>query len=313
MIYKMNILITAIGSFSADCVTKSLKSMGHKVVGCDIYPSKWHAVSKDCDNVYQAPLAINEKDYIDFLLEICKIEEIDVLNPLTDIEIDVINNHRYLFNDIILGMQSEECLTIARNKLLLTELFKKDTIIYVPKSVNSKEITEDFPFPAVAKPVNGRSSEGLIKNLNIEDFEKIRSLINYIVQEQLEGSVFTVDYVRDTYGNDFSISREELLRTKNGAGTTVRIVQDKVLANNVSYIGNKLNIIGCVNMEFIHYRKKYYLIDINPRFSAGIAFSNKIGYDMVSSHFKSILGERINPPIIYEEQLICKRYVEEFL
>ena len=63
----MTVLVTAIGSFSADCVITTLKSKGHKVVGCDIYPAIWHAVSKDCDNVYQAPFATKEQEYISFL------------------------------------------------------------------------------------------------------------------------------------------------------------------------------------------------------------------------------------------------------
>lgn len=76
-------------------------------------------------------------------------------------------------------------------------------------------------------------------------------------------------------GADFSIPREELLRTKNGAGTTVRIVPDSDLMQMASYIGKKLNVRGCINMEFIRSKDStYYLIDINPRFSAGVAFSN---------------------------------------
>lgn len=65
----MNILVTAIGSFSADCVINSLRNAGHTVVGCDIYPSEWHAVSKDCNWVYQAPFATKESEYIQFYLK----------------------------------------------------------------------------------------------------------------------------------------------------------------------------------------------------------------------------------------------------
>jgi carbamoyl-phosphate synthase large subunit len=44
---RLKILVTAIGSFSADCVISSLKCNGHYVVGCDIYNGMWHAVTKD--------------------------------------------------------------------------------------------------------------------------------------------------------------------------------------------------------------------------------------------------------------------------
>lgn len=71
----------------------------------------------------------------------------------------------------------------------------------------------------VAKPKVGRSSEDF---LIIDDREKIDLLIDdkdkYIFQPLLKGLVVTVDIIRDSFGNFFFIPREELLRTKNGAG-----------------------------------------------------------------------------------------------
>lgn len=311
----LTILVTAIGSFSADCVIKTLKLKGHKVIGCDIYPAVWHAVSKDCDKVYQAPFATNEKEYIEFLLKVSESEGINYIVPLTDLEIDVINRHRNLFKDTSVSvlMQSDDCLKIARNKLAMYELFKESEIISLPYSLSSKNLDMSFPLPAIAKPVDGRSSVGLMKITTHEQLSNVSKLSNYIVQELLAGSVYTVDYVRDKMGNDFAIPREELLRTKNGAGITVRIVNDNHLNSIVSYIGNKLDIVGCVNMEFIFNEDKYYLIDINPRFSAGVAFSNFVGFDMVTSHINAFEGKAINPKVEYSEQIITKRYKEELL
>ena len=87
----MTFLVTAIGSFSADCVINTLKRGGSKVIGCDIYPAEWHAVSKDCDRVYRAPLAVKENDYIAFLLDVVLRERVEHIIPLTDLEIDVLN------------------------------------------------------------------------------------------------------------------------------------------------------------------------------------------------------------------------------
>lgn len=311
----LTFLVTAIGSFSADCVINTLKSNGHKVIGCDIYPSIWHAVSQDCDKVYQAPFATKEKEYIDFLLEVSENESVDYIIPLTDLEIDVINRNRLVFNDshVSVLLQSENCLMIARNKLAMYELFKENEIVSLPLSVSSENLDLSFPLPAIAKPVDGRSSEGLMRITNLEQLTNVSKLSNYIVQEMLPGSVFTVDYVRDKQGNDFLVPREELLRTKNGAGTTVRIVNDDKLRAIVSHIGHKLDIVGCVNMEFILNEGKYYLIDINPRFSAGVAFSNFVGFDMVTSHINAFLDKTINPKVEFKEQIITKRYKEELL
>lgn len=311
----MTILLTAIGSFSADCVVSSLKRDGHRVIGCDIYPSEWHPVSKDCDKVYQVPFATIELDYVNALLDICRVENVDLLFPLTDLEIDVLNNYREDFKaeGINLCIQSEYCLSIARNKYEMSQLFAEDEFIKTPKTCLASEALEVISFPVIAKPYNGRSSEGLMKLMSKDDLCLIDNREKYILQELLPGNVYTVDYVRDIYGNDFSVPREELLRTKNGAGTTVRVVPDERVQKMVSYIGKKLGIVGCVNMEFIHHEHDFYLIDINPRFSAGVAFSCCVGYDMVTSHLNACLANSIEKPAAFDEQIIAKRYKEEVL
>lgn len=311
----MNVLVTAIGSFSADCVVASLKKSGNRVIACDIYPSEWHPVSKDCDVVYQVPFATSEKEYVEALLDICKTQQVDLIFPLTDLEIDVLNKYRQDFDcqNVQLCIQSEFCLSIARNKYEMAKLFADDSEVRTPKTVMASDTLESCIFPAIAKPYNGRSSEGLLRLATMDDVQLIQNPERYIIQEMLSGNVFTVDFVRDSYGNDFAVPREELLRTKNGAGTTVRLVPDKRLQRLVSYIGTKLGIVGCVNMEFINNNGAYYLIDINPRFSAGVAFSNYIGYDMVLNHMNACLNARIKKAISYQEQIIAKRYKEEVL
>lgn len=312
----MNILVTAIGSFSADCIINTLKRTGNKVVGCDIYPPFWHAVTKDCDKVYQAPYAVKEKEYIEFLLQISRKEQIEYIIPLTDIEIDVLNNNRDIFVErgLILCMPSSSTLSIARNKEKICLLFEHDMLVNIPKFVNAKQLDSTFPLPAIAKPLNGRSSEGLMYIESKRGLEQLIGLDNYIVQQRINGSVYTVDYVRDMEGHDFSIPREELLRTKNGAGITVRIEPNQDLINIVSYVGNTIDSVGCINMEFIKGEDgKYYLIDINPRFSAGVAFSNFVGYDMVTSNLYCFIGKPILKPIVIKEQIIAKRYHEELL
>lgn len=311
----MRFLITAIGSMSAECVIKQLKETGHFVVGCDIYPGEWHFETTLCDVFFQAPLATKEERYIDFLLSVSKEQQIDYIIPLTDLEIDVLNKYRCCFDElgVTLCMQSLEVLKIARNKKVLSEVFLYDEEVPSIKTCLLQDIPNDFPFPCVAKPYNGRSSEGLLRNATKEQVLAIERKELYIIQEQLEGNVFTVDYVRNAVsGHDAAISRQELLRTKNGAGLTVQICVDKVLLRLVSHIGKTLSINGCVNMEFIYCRGKYYLIDINPRFSAGVAFSVVSGYNMVLNHVRCFTGEDIDEITEVPERIIIKKY-EEFL
>ena len=314
----MNILITAIGSMSAQCVIDKLTAQGHSVIGCDIYPSEWHYESLLCARVYQVPLAREEEAYVNALLDICAKEQIHCIMPLTDIEIDVIAKYRTHFaaNHVVLCMQADEVLSIARNKHnLYLKFVHEDDIPSIQTYLwDCHHPIDPFPateYPLVAKPCNGRSSEGLMYISGPEDLALLRNKEGYIIQHCVSGPVYTVDYVRNAAsGNDVVIPRKELIRTKNGAGISVQMSNNEVLKGLTRKIGGLLNINGCVNMEFIENEDRFYLIDINPRFSAGIAYSAAIGYDLVNSHLNCFYGKEIFPPVDYKESIIIKHYRE---
>ena len=301
---------------SAECVMKCLREGGHFIVGCDIYPGEWHYETRLCDKFIRAPFASDEDKYIEFLLDTCREYGLECIIPLTDLEIDVINDHRQMFekSNVLLCMQNSDVLAIARNKYELYSYFKDDEYVPSVKTSLLLNLPSDFKFPCIAKPLNGRSSEGLIRNATLEQVEAINNKALYIVQEQLEGYIYTVDFCRSSKtGVCCAIPRKELLRTKNGAGLTVQICNDCKLMNQTTHIGEKLNINGCVNMEFIFCGDKYYLIDINPRFSAGVAFSVMMGYNMVTNHLNCFCDKEIGSQISLDERIIIKKYEEIFI
>lgn len=308
------ILITAIGSMSTECVIRQLRKQDVFIVGCDIYPAEWHYESMLCDVVYKAPLAKNEDEYVSFLLEICKKHSISFIFPSTDVEIDVLRKYRDKFEDlnVILCMQNESMLNISRNKFNLYKKFECDNAVKMPKTfIYTCDLILDYP--CIAKPCDGRSSEGIKILESKYDFISIPNK-NYIVQEIIKGDVITVDYIRNSKTlKDVAIPRKELLRTKNGAGLTVKCIINEKIEKIVSHIGTVLNINGCVNMEFIECNNDFYLIDINPRFSAGVAFSVIAGYDMVNNHLHCFDDNDIDFRNELREMIITKKYEEVIL
>lgn len=309
----MNVLLTAIGSMSALCAINKLHEAGHRVIGCDIYPKEWHVEASLCDAFAQAPYA-NTDGYIPFLIDLAKKEHVKYIFPLTDLEIDVINKQRDMFEkeNLVVCISSPETLSIARDKYALFKAFDHDRHILSIPTFTANDDLNQLLYPCVAKPKDGRSSEGLFYLQNREQLKNIGDITNYMFQEKIEGNVCCVDFVRDAKsGSSFCVPREELLRTKNGAGTTVRIFNDAVLENLVKYIGDKLDICGVVNMEFIKNANGYYLIDINPRFSAGIAFSCMTGYDFIKAHLACFSGENIPVSVVFKDSIEVKYYVEK--
>lgn len=311
---KQGILVTSIGSFSAEAVVDSLlESDEYRVVGCDIYPREWHAVSEKFDAVYLVSPVSDQEKYLDEILNICHQENINVVLPLTDIEIDFLDLKRERFAQagVDLYIQSSEVLKIVRDKYALNAYFKNDPKVNSIPTYPSGNCIEKLKFPCFAKPRKGRSSEGVTVINNEQELQIIRQKDDYIIQEFVEGNVYTVDYVRSSqFQQDFSLARKELLRTKNGAGLTVEVGRNDELQALTAYIGRTLNVNGCVNIEYICCEDKYYMIDINPRFSAGIAFSRLAGYDMVKNHLCCFQGRPIHNSVDIPTMICIKKMVD---
>lgn len=311
----MNILITSIGSFSAKCVVDSLKEITtiNKIVGCDIYPKELHNITKDLDSVLRSPLVSkrNGNDYLQFILTTCKKYNISLIIPLTDIEVDFFNLNRVILSEnyIEVTIGSFEFLSIARNKKKLSEFIKLNNFDHIKTYYfNALDLAS---FPIIGKPINGRSSEGLIKIDSIKELNDKLEYSNYIFQEFIEGEICTVDYIRNSITNEFyAMPRIEILRTKNGAGMTVKIVHDAKIVEIANEIGVLLNVHGCINFEFILRDDKYYLIDLNPRFSAGVGFSKLAGYNFPKNLFNLYNNGSIETNRKYKEMILQKKIIE---
>lgn len=309
-----NILITAIGSFSANVVINNLHESGNRIIGCDIYESEWVANSLIVDKFYQSPYASNREEYVEFVKLLCKKEQIEYIIPLTDVEIDTINANRNEFTDVTLCISEKETVDICRNKYLLFKYLKKRDIKCLISTQLLKEIKiEEQNYPVVVKPYDGRSSQGLnyIANLTAMKYFIENSIIDdYVIQPKKEGKIITVDILRQ---KDFCVAtpRVELLRTLNGAGTSVKVFEDKNLENICKEIATILNIKGCVNFEFIRDENgDYYFLECNPRFSGGVAFSCMAGYDYINNHLKCFNGEDVNKQYNLQKMTIARKYKE---
>lgn len=309
---KYNILVTAIGSFAAPEVIKSLQkdSRVQNIYGSDIFPAEWHWISKHLTNVFLAPPVSEEKLFLEFVSEVIEDFSIDIIIPLTDVEVDFFNKKRGFFKDVVISIGSDYFISIARNKEKLNKVLQKNNFPSVP-SFTLEEVKK-LNGPIIGKPKNGRSSEGLIfleKGSKLNHHAK--NFSNYVFQKYLAGDLFTVDIIHDIKTKEIIlIPRKELIRTKNGAGITVELIKDKKLTDLASEISKIVNAQGAFNMEFIKSGHTYYLIDLNPRFSAGIGFSALTGYDLTKNMLNLLLNQPLESLGNYKNLIAQKKMSE---
>lgn len=330
------IFVTAIGSFSAVTVIESLKKMGHRVVGCDIYPAEWVANSAIVDVFYQAPYATDRPAYEAFVKTVCKNEGAAFVMPLTDVEIDLFRQWETAAEDTgaVICMSERKMLNIIRNKKVLEDYLAPMGICETIPGKLLEEVVEEFSekphsleYPLVIKPVDGRSSQGLRMANSAKEMELVvelcgENLSHYLVQPKISGPIITVDVVRDPETEDcVCIPRRELLRTPNGAGTSVRVFRHPQLEKQCRAIAKALNICGCVNFEFVEEQTpesadapgRWRFLECNPRFAGGLAFSHVAGYDMVKNHLNCFTGAGLEPEGEIREMFVARRYDEHVM
>ena len=357
---KKTVIVTAIGSFSAQNVISACHGAGMRVVGCDIYPAEWVVNSQDVDVFYKAPYATDREQYRNFLKELCKKEQASVLMPLTDVEIDVIQQWRTELAEDFKELGAEvwisdvSAIALCRNKEKMEAFLRERGLCRTIPGVRLSELEKkleqkpghgcrlDLPnaflaespasedesaaelaglrYPLVAKPFDGRSSQGLRILESEADLEFLLHTCSeeqkqqYLVQPKISGHVITVDVVRNPENRQiFCLPRRELLRTLNGAGTSVCVFRNELLEQQCRDIAEAVGIRGCVNMEFIEAdreKNEYYFLECNPRFAGGVAFSGAAGYDMAEAHICCFTGEKLDEMSVTGEQYIARRYAE---
>lgn len=312
----MNTLVTSIGSISAPFVIETLKNLNHTVIGTDIYPKKWIAVASEVDAFYQTAYTSSSDVYLNQILEICECESVNIILPLTDVDVDFYSNYIDLFleRNVIITISNKETISLVRNKFSVFSDLKSKIIRNIPTYFYSDYLEKCGVFPAVAKKINGRSSEGFmeIKTLDEMEFSRLKSN-DYIFQPFIEGEIYVADILNNRESKkEICLIRKELTRTVNGAGIAVEIVECKKILEFISSFCKKLEIKGCINIEFIKAKDdSIYLMDINPRPSAGVVFSNIAGYNFIENHINSFLGKPIADLTEYRYGLvITRKYIE---
>ena len=312
-------LITSTGSVATDIVLKTLRRLGYRTVGCNIYPKEWVVESCDVDVFHKIPRISDSQEYLEAIKRICLDDGVNYVLPMIDYEIDIFNQNREWFKNhgIILCMSPKNTLDIVRNKKALADFVRDNCpeTQYIPTEFLCDLKTLPWQFPVVCKPANGRSSQGLIFVYNEQEWQtflKEEKSGNYIVEPFIEGPIVMAEVVHQHQGNRTAVMiRRELTSTPNGCSTCVYVFDDPKLADSTRVLAEKLGIEGDVNFEYIlDCHGTYHLVECNPRFSAGCEFACLGGYDCVENHLRCFTGHAIDAYEFKHTMIISRKYEE---
>jgi carbamoyl-phosphate synthase large subunit len=308
----VNILFCSIGKHGKiiEDIKKSLGKDSRSIATSNnrMVPSLYIA-----DRSYMVP-DVKDDDYIKEILDICKIEKIDAITTMLDVETLILSENRELFesNGIKVLTPYVDTARLCFDKYLMFEFCQKNNIKTILTFNSYQSFLDAFnedkiKFPVFVKPNYGRGSLGARIIYNIQDLKKAtESEVNLLIQEYIEGVDIDADVYVDTISQKaVSIFSKKKLETKIGGATKTISFKDNNLYNFVEKIVSKMQFSGPINIDLFYKDGQYFLTEINPRFGAGYIHAYGCGVDFGKLIKNNINGIENCPDFgNYEEDII---------
>lgn len=269
------------------------------------------------DKQYLVP-RIDEPSYIDKILDICRLEQINAVTTFIDPEIEILAKNRNKFEAIGVEVLApyEETAKRCFNKYLMFQHLQKHGIPTVMTWGTLEEFdralkANEVQFPVFVKPRTGSGSVGARKVSNYEILkETIKEDDSLIIQEYMNCTDMDADVYIDTITHEaVSAFLKRKLETRiGGASKTISFKDDK-LFGFIQKICAVLKFNGPVDMDFFYRDGQYYLSEVNPRFGGAYLHAYGAGVDFIKLIENNLKGE-VNSPRFgdYEENIVMMMY-----
>ena len=153
---------------------------------------------------------------------------------------------------------------------------------------------KDLKFPVFIKPRFGVGSKDCYTAANEAELEFfLKKVKRPIIEELVAGDKYVIDAVNDLHGRNLvSIPRREW-EAKSGVGVRSEVVKDEDLVRFGKDVSQSLKVIGPCNLEVFKKGKNIFLIEVNPRYSAGVVLSTKSGANIPAIALDLFLHNKI--------------------
>jgi len=265
--------------------------------------------------------SIDSDEYLDTILNICRLNKVDLLIPLIDLELPLLAKAKSAFESIgtIVMVSDPNVINICSDKLL-TYQYLLSIGLNSPKTyisldeVNLALDCGEIELPLVIKPRWGSASIGIeivkeredIENVYYSVMGKIQDSIlktknnqniahSIIIQERVEGYEYGLDIVNDFQGVHHAVFVKRKYSMRSGE-TDKAVTQNNALLRSIgSRIGHDLKHIGNLDCDLFICGEKVVVLEMNPRFGGGYPFSHEAGANIPAALIAWLTGDKVKP------------------
>ncbi len=262
---------------------------------------------------------IDEAGYLDFILRLCKKENVSAITTLIDPEITLLaqNRSRFLEQGILPLCPDARTAAYCFDKFSMYEYLTQRNIptVLTYKDLKSFEAglaLGEISFPVFVKPRTGSGSVGATSIKNPQELSELweSSPVPLIIQEYMAGDDLGADvYVDCISRQTVAIFGKKKLESRIGGANKTISIKDNSLFDFVKNIVAQFDFYGPIDLDIFHQNGAYYLLEINPRFGGGYLHAYGAGVDFYHFILNNIRGVE-NPPQIgrYAEEVIMMMY-----
>lgn len=273
----------------------------------------------DADKYYIVP-RIDDPQYIDIIIDICKKENVKGLFSLIDPELSLIakNKERFLEIGVLPFVSDYEVVETCFNKYKMYCECKKNNIPTVKSYIDIDEFKKDYDrkiinFPVFVKPYNGSCSMNIQKIDNMADLEfNLNKYDNLMIQEFMDGTEYGVDVYIDMISFEIIsiFIKKKILMRAGETDKSVSIKNDRMF-DMVSRFVKKLGFIGQIDIDVFEKDGEFYISEVNPRFGGGYPHAYECGCNFPGYMINNMKSQKNKSKIgLYEENIYMMKYLD---
>lgn len=305
-----NILLINAEGVQAICLARSLRKLGHCVVGfCNHKISSGYA-TRWLSEKYQTPdITLHSVDFKNFLYTYLEMHKVDLIIPLADDGAYFLSKYKEDIQQkfhLKCAVPTFDIFNVANDKQKLMELCEKHNICH-PKTrainpCNLKTTVDYVGFPAMIKPNQSQGAKGIMKVDNMQELEeKYPDVLKQFGASTLQQYIEQPDYYynvmlyRDRDGNmdNYTIIKiRRFFPIKGGSSCYCETIEHECLLSQCKDVLDKLNWNGFADFDVLEDKNTHELkiIEINPRvpssFQAAFAAGVDFGKVFISDEFE---------------------------
>ncbi len=267
---------------------------------------------------------IYSREYIPFLKEYCKQENIGLVIPLFDIDIPVLAACRREFEEFgtIVVTGDEEQVKLCNDKWetvgFLRSLGLPAPASWLDSGQALKAVREGTAsWPLMVKPRWGMGSLSVYEAENEEELlvfeKKIRREIGLgylkyeaaqdlercvLIQEKLSGKEMGLDVFNDLAGECRGAAVKEKIAMRSGETDQAVTVNHPGLKDLGLLLGKHLRHRGNLDVDVFDCQGTFYVLEMNARFGGGYPFSHCAGADLPLALILWALGRQVPDEIL---------------